>query len=377
MKMKKKINPKEGFIYGLIGVATLFTIGILVFILGFIFSKGLPHVNLYFLTSQYDSTSAYVDVKLSEGSQNPLGLILEETTIKEKGSNEKKVIAIKEIEKTSLGEDAINNQGQPLALSEKDIINRVNGINVEGKSVEEVNQILNSINNDTVTMRITKQGGGIFPMIITTLMMIGLSLLFSVPIGVFAAIYLVEYAKPGKFVNLVRFATESLAGIPSIIYGLFGMILFVMTLNLGYSLLAGALTLSIILLPVIIRQTEESLKAVPDSYREASYGLGANKIYTITKVVLPTAVPGIVVAIILSIGRIIGESAALLLTAGTAAKIPGSLLESGSTLTVKAYTVAKEEANIELASAIGSVIIIIIIILNALSKLISKKFSKI
>lgn len=375
--MKKKINFKEGLIYGVIGVATLFTIGILVFILGFIFSKGLPHVDSHFLTSQFDSTSAYVDVKLSEGTENPLGLILGEMTLKEKGSIEKQVVVVKDIEKTSLAESAVNNKGQHLAISKNDIINRIEGENVEGKSVDEVNQILNSINADKVTLRITKQGGGIFPMLMTTLMMIGLALLFSVPIGVLAAIYLVEYAKPGRFVNLVRFATESLAGIPSIIYGLFGMILFVMTLNFGYSLLAGALTLSIILLPVIIRQTEESLKAVPDSYREASFGLGANKIYTISRVIIPTAMPGIVVAVILSIGRIVGESAALLLTAGTAAKIPSSLFESGSTLTVKAYTLAKEEANIELASAIGSVIIIIILILNALSKLLSRKITKI
>ncbi|WP_425430041.1 phosphate ABC transporter permease PstA [Dethiosulfatibacter aminovorans] len=229
---------------------------------------------------------------------------------------------------------------------------------------------------DIMTVKVTRPGEGILPMLVTTLEIILISLLVACPIGIFGAIYLTEYAKQGRLVKIIRFATESLAGIPSIIYGLFGMIFFVTLLKFDYSILSGALTLSIILLPVIIRQTEESLKAVPDSYREGSLGLGATKLQTIRKVVLPNAISGIIVAVILSIGRIVGESAALLLTAGTVAHIPKTVFNSGATLTVKAYTVAKEAGDIEMACAIGTVVIIMILILNALSKMITLVFNK-
>ena len=189
----------------------------------------------------------------------------------------------------------------------------------------------------------------------------------------------------GKLVNVIRFATEILAGIPSVVYGLFGMLMFVNTLNLGMSILAGGLTLTILLLQTstMIRTTEEALKVVPMSYREASYGLGANKIQTLSKVVLPSAIPGILVGVILSIGRIIGESAALLFTIGTFAKLPVnpesgnfSLLETGTSLTVRAYIEVKESGNVEMAAAIGIIILIVVFTLNLFSRLIAKKFSK-
>ena len=221
-------------------------------------------------------------------------------------------------------------------------------------------------------------------MIISTLLLVFVALLFSAPIGILAAIYLVEYAKPGRLVNTIRFATEILAGIPSVVYGLFGMLMFVNTLNLGMSILAGGLTLTILLLPTMMRTTEEALKVVPMSYREASYGLGANKIQTLSKVVLPSAIPGILVGIILSIGRIIGESAALLFTIGTFAKLPVnpstgsfSLFETGTSLTVRAYIEVKESGNVEMAAAIGIVILIVVFTLNILSRLVAKKFSKV
>ena len=220
-------------------------------------------------------------------------------------------------------------------------------------------------------------------MIVSTLMLILVALLFSAPVGILAAIYMVEYAKPGKLVNLIRFATEVLSGIPSVVYGLFGMLIFANTLKLGMSILSGGFTLMILLLPTMMRTTEEALKAVPMSYREASYGLGANKIQTLSKVVLPSAIPGILVGVILSIGRTIGESAALLFTIGTFAKLPVnptsghlSLFETGTSLTVRAYVEVKESGNVEMAAAIGIVILVIVFTLKLISRLISKKFSK-
>lgn len=217
---------------------------------------------------------------------------------------------------------------------------------------------------------------GILPMIVATLYIIFLSVVIATPVGVLAAVYLQEYAKQGKVVKLIRFATESLAGIPSIVYGLFGGIFFVVVLGFNYSLLSGALTVSIIILPVIIRTTEESLKTVPSNYREASLGLGATRFQTLYKVILPSAIPGILSGLILSIGRVVGESAAILLTAGTVAQMPRSIFDSARTLTVHAYLVTKEKGNIEEAAAIGIVLIVIILILNTVAKLISKKINK-
>ncbi|MEF9991624.1 MAG: phosphate ABC transporter permease PstA [Romboutsia sp.] len=217
---------------------------------------------------------------------------------------------------------------------------------------------------------------GILPMIVATLYTIFLSVLIATPIGVLGAVYLKEYAKQGTVVKLIRFATESLAGIPSIVYGLFGGIFFVVVLGFNYSILSGSLTVSIIILPVIIRTTEESLKTVPVSFREASLGLGATKFQTLYKVILPSAIPGILSGLILSIGRVVGESAAILLTAGTVAQMPTTIFDSARTLTVHAYLVTKEKGNIEEAAAIGIVLIVIILSLNAIAKFISKKINK-
>ncbi|MGL4730774.1 MAG: phosphate ABC transporter permease PstA [Clostridium sp.] len=219
--------------------------------------------------------------------------------------------------------------------------------------------------------------GGLLPMIMATLYTVILSLLFGTPIGILSAIYLQEYAKQGPLVKFIRFSTEVLAGIPSIIYGLFGSIFFVAMMKMGYSILAASLTLAIIILPVIIRTTEESLKTVPSYYKEGSLALGATKFQTLYKVILPAAMPGILSGVILSIGRIIGESAAILLTAGTAVSMPDSVFSSARTLTVHAYLVTKEQGNIELAAAIGIVLIVMILVLNLLSKFIVKKFTKI
>lgn len=219
-------------------------------------------------------------------------------------------------------------------------------------------------------------GGGIWPMVVTTIYTIVISLLIATPVGILAAVYLQEYAKQGRMVRIIRFATESLTGIPSIIYGLFGAVFFVTTLKLGMSIIAASLTLTIIILPVIIRTTEESLKTVPQSYREGSLALGTTKLQTLYKVILPSAMPGILSGIILSMGRIIGESAAIFLTAGTVAAMPESIFSSARTLTVHSYLVTQEAGDIELAAAIGIILIAIILILNFSATWISKKLNK-
>ena len=218
--------------------------------------------------------------------------------------------------------------------------------------------------------------GGILPMIVTTLYTVALSILIATPIGILSAIYLQEYAKKGKLVKYIRFATESLSGIPSIIYGLFGGIFFVVTLGMKYSILSGSLTVAIIILPLIIRITEEALKTVPQSYREASLALGSTKFQTLYKVVLPSAIPGILSGVILSVGRVIGESAAILLTAGTVAQMPGGIFDSARTLTVHAYLLTKEKGDIQTAASIGLVLIIMVLALNTIAKIVAKRLSK-
>lgn len=224
------------------------------------------------------------------------------------------------------------------------------------------------------------EASGIWPMIISTVYMVVLTLSIATPIGIMTAIYLTEYAKPGsKVVQVIRFCIESLAGIPSIVYGLFGMTFFVTTLGLGFSILAGALTLSVLILPVIIRTTEEALMAVPLSYREGSYALGSSKIYTIWRLILPSAMPGIVTAVILSIGRVIGESAPVFLTAGMVTKIPESVLDSGRTLTVHLYKLTQElftQHEWNQAYATATVLIVLVLALNLVTKLIATRYNK-
>lgn len=212
------------------------------------------------------------------------------------------------------------------------------------------------------------------PALINTLLMAVLSLLFAVPIGIFSAVYLNEYAKKGnKIVGLVRITTETLSGIPSIVYGLFGSLFFVKFMDFGLSLLSGSLTLSIMILPLIMRATEEALLAVPDSYREGSFGLGAGKLRTVFKIVLPSAIPGILSGIILSIGRIVGESAALIFTAGTVAKVAESVFSSTRTLAVHMYTISTEGLYVNQAYATAVVLLVVVIIINGLSSLVAKK----
>lgn len=216
-----------------------------------------------------------------------------------------------------------------------------------------------------------------FPSIAMTIYMTVLTLIITTPLGIGCAIYLTEYAKRGnKVVEVIRLAAETLSGIPSIVYGLFGMLFFVTALQWKNSILAGSCTLAIMVLPLIIRSTEEALKSVPDSYREASFGLGAGKLRTVVRVVLPPAMPGIVAGVILAVGRIVGETAALIYTAGTVAKITINPMESARTLAVHMYALSSEGLHTNEAFATGVVLLLVVLMLNATSNAIAKRITK-
>ena len=234
-----------------------------------------------------------------------------------------------------------------------------------------------NITPELFSLKYNSKNLSMLPSIINTLYLTFLTLLIAVPVGVFSAIYLVEYAKKGsKFVKLIRVTNETLSGIPSIVYGLFGFLAFVIARSWGYSMIAGVITLAIMVLPVIIRTTEESLMAVDNSYREGSFGLGAGKLRTIFKIVLPSAVPGILSGIILSIGRIVGETAALIYTAGTVPDAATKLTSSSRTLSVHLYCLLNEGLHTDQAYATAVVLLVVVLIINALSSAIAKKISK-
>lgn len=223
----------------------------------------------------------------------------------------------------------------------------------------------------------TSENVSMMPAIINTFTMVFLTLVIAVPIGVCSAIYLVEYAKRGnKLVSAVRLTTETLQGIPSIVFGLFGYLLFNISLHWSYSMLSGAITLALMVLPLIMRTTEEALIAVPDTYREGSFGLGAGRLRTVFRVVLPSAVPGILAGVILAIGRIVGETAALIYTSGTVAGIPSSVMSSGRTLSVHMYTLLSEGLHTDQAYATAVVLLAMVFIINGLSGLIAKRLAK-
>lgn len=367
---------KDGFLQGLIYFSTGFTILVLVVILGFVLYKGLPGINIKFLTRMWDSKTTFVKVEkmevtnnmMDDGYVSTLGITID--------LNDDKKIYITDIESDSPVTDAVNLRKDPYAIKKGDLITKVDSTIFEDISIKQAIAAIND-GNETMKLKVVRPGGGIIPMLVSTIYIIVLSLMISAPIGILAAIYLNEYAKAGRLLNMIRFAIQNLAGIPSIIYGLFGMLVFVQMLHMQYSILAGALTLSIILLPTIISTTEEALKAIPATYRQSSLGLGATKLQTNYKIVLPNALPGILVAVILSIGRIVGESAALLLTAGTVAQIPSALTgneAAAATLTTKLYWLIKESGDLSGASSIAIVLLVLIIVLNVISKTITKHF---
>lgn len=223
----------------------------------------------------------------------------------------------------------------------------------------------------------TSENASLMPALINTVVMTLLSLLIAVPFGIFSAIFLVEYAGRGnRFVEMIRLTTETLSGIPSIVYGLFGMLFFVTTCEWGFSLLAGAFTLAIMILPLIMRTTEEALKSVPDSYREGSFGLGAGKLRTVFRIVLPSAVPGILAGVILAVGRIVGETAALIYTAGSVADVPSSVMGSGRTLAVHMYNLANEGLYMNQAYATAVILLVFVVGINTLSGIVAKRLTK-
>lgn len=223
----------------------------------------------------------------------------------------------------------------------------------------------------------TSENTSMMPAIINTILITLLSLLISMPIGIGAAIYLVEYAKKGnKLVGIVRITTETLTGIPSIVYGLFGALFFVIALKWKLSLISGAFTLAIMVLPVVMRTTEEALLSVPEYYRAGSFGLGAGKLRTVFRVVLPSAIPGILSGVILAIGRIVGETAALIYTAGSIPEVPSSLFDSARTLAVHMYNLSKEGLYTDQAYATAVVLLVLVLLINNISDLLANKLSK-
>ena len=227
------------------------------------------------------------------------------------------------------------------------------------------------------SLKYTVENQSLFPALVTTLLMVGLTLLIAVPLGIFTAIYLVEYAARGsRLVRVVRMTAETLAGIPSIVFGLFGYIFFADWLGWGKSILAGCFTLAIMILPLIMRTTEESLKSIPDSYREGSFSLGAGKLRTVMRITLPSALPGIFAGVILAVGRIVGETAALVFTIGSVIKIPDSLFSQGRTLALHVYQLASQGHYRDEAYATAVVLLVVVLGINALSSSIERRFQQ-
>ena len=225
-------------------------------------------------------------------------------------------------------------------------------------------------------LEFTSENASLLPALINTVIMTVLSLVVAVPVGIFSAIYLVEYARRGnKLVGVVRITAETLSGIPSIVYGLFGYLFFVISFGWGYSMIGGALTMAIMILPLIMRTTEEALMSVPDSFREGSFGLGAGKLRTVFRIILPSAMPGILSGIILGIGRIVGETAALMFTSGSVAKVAVNPADSGRTLAVHMYNLLNEGLAREAAYATAVVLLVLVVGINALSSFVAKKFT--
>ena len=361
--MKKIVNKLQ---YFLIYAATTIVCLCLGFILIWVFSNGASLIDFEFLSTDTKEKSVYVYFEEGEKYDFTYSALTDSD-----GDTVLKVDTV-----TSQG-NLFNNSQEKVTLVNGTVIEEVAEQDIEDLTAPEAEIIVKELRNPVskIKVKLTIPGGGIYPLILTTIFIVFFSLIIAIPFGLFAAIYLVEYDVNPKINKLVHFAIDSLAGIPSIIFGLFGAIFFSRTLGMGQSVLAGILTVSIMLLPIVIKAIEESLMSVPDSFREASYGLGATKSQTLFKVIIPSALPGIMVAVILSIGRVIGESAIFVFVIGTTPALP-SFMGKGATLTVYAYNITRETPNFEMAAAIGVVVIVIILFLNIFAKLISRKIGK-
>lgn len=369
-----------------IWLAAAMTAGFLFVIVGFIFSNGWSLISSDFLTREANDVVRFVYFEGDDAASSTAVTIGEHHVLEIDGIglsleiDDYYGVRIYDVTNDSPARGAVDNADQPFPIHRGQVLEAVNGVAINSET--DFSDLIAAFDGNTAfNLRVRELGGGVFPMIISTILLIGTTLLIATPVGVAASIYMALYAKQGRIVRTIRLAVEILAALPSVVHGLFGMLLFTRLLGLGTSILAGALTMTILLFPILIRSTEEALKTVPNSYLEASLGLGANKIQTIRKVILPSALPGIAVGIILSIGRIVGESAALLFTVGTFARLPQnpatgnfSIFETGATLTLRAFIEVQEFGNIEMASAIGIVILVIVFTLNLFSKFITKKF---
>lgn len=388
----RKFNIKDLILDGITYLFSSVSLILLVIIFIFIFQKGFSSLNLELFTSPYWSENYYASIPASNNTY-----LLKSTLDSNEYYSEKFGIALKDdfnarneaivvisyVHPDSPFNELTNstsgvNEGQIITAQEGMIVNKISYINSNGvtrsagpviKQMAEdtINTIEKSDQLDSVFLQ--TQGGGIFGSLIATIMLILISLLISLPIGIMTAIYLNEYAKYNRFTPWIRSSIELLTGVPSIVFGLMGvLVLFPITSVFGASgtsILLGGLTLSIILLPVIIRTTEESLKVVPDSFREASHSLGANHSQTIFKIIIPAALPGILTATILSIGRIIGESAALIYTMGTYISDKPELLKGATSLAVQIWSIMNgDQPNFGLASAISIIILVMVLVMN-------------
>lgn len=388
----RKFNIKDLILDSITYLFSSVSLILLVTIFIFIFQKGFSSLNLELFTSPYWSENYYASIPRSDNT-----FMLESNLDSNEYYSEKFGIALKDdfnarneaivvvsyIHPDSPFNELINsstgaNQGEIFSANEGMIVNKISYINSNGvtrsagpvvKQMAEdtINTIQESNQLDSVFLQ--THGGGIFGSLIATIMLILISLLISLPIGIMTAIYLNEYAKYNRFTPWIRSSIELLTGVPSIVFGLMGvLVLFPITSVFGASgtsILLGGLTLSIILLPIIIRTTEESLKVVPDSFREASHSLGANHSQTIFKIIIPAALPGILTATILSIGRIIGESAALIYTMGTYISDKPELLKGATSLAVQIWSIMNgDQPNFGLASAISIIILVMVLGMN-------------
>ncbi|MGX8834226.1 phosphate ABC transporter permease PstA [Amedibacillus sp. YH-ame6] len=407
LAQKKKRKRNDGILNGITYVSSGVSVVVLIAIFIFIFSKGFSSLGFDILTGNYWSNNYLTSIQeqhnapanftkpsdLSEGAvfSSKWGVAFIDTIDQHKDN----VVLIEYIDKDSpfnyLIDDSIKDREVTMGAEVGFQAERINFVNTQGKtqvsgnimsqSAKEVVTMLDENAASIKTMYFKTPGGGIRGSIITTLYLIIVSLLIALPLGIAAAIYLHEYAKPTRTTGFIRSAIEMLTGVPSIIFGLMGVaVLFPITQMFGATtanILLGSLTMSVILLPTIIRSTEEALIVVPKSLRDASLSLGANQSQTIFKVILPCAVPGILTGVLLSIGRIIGESAALIYAMGTYVNDSPELLSQGTSLAVHIYNImSSEQPNFELASAISIVILIFVLVLNISIKLLSKRFNK-
>ena len=410
MKIKTGNQNKRRFYDGILQALTYLSSGISVLVLValfvFIFSRGWSSINMDLLTNNYWSENYNVE-PVSEVAdttfERPADLS-EEAYFSEKwgvafvdhvNAHKEEMILVEYIDENSplyaMSDVSIRSNPQDFTMQVGMQISRLSYTDAQGKIVlggsiagEDAKQLAQSLDEDAVAVNsifVQTTGGGIRGSIISTLYLLAVSMIIAIPIGIASAIYLNEYAKKSKFNMLLRSGIETLTGVPSIVFGLMGVsVLFPVTQLFGAtttSILLGGLTMSIILLPTIIRSTEEALLVVPQHLRDASLSVGANQSQTIFKIVLPCAVPGILTGVLLGIGRVIGESAALIYTMGTFINDSPTLLSQGTSLAVQIWSIMSgEQPNYELASAISIIILFFVLILNFAVKFISKKFSK-